>query len=139
MITNDIIQAGILSKLKSLSAITALVGSEIREIFWQGTEFGFPAVRVDLSPTSPSIEGCNYSDIDFSIHVASESASSFQCSQIQGIIANSLPHSFRYVDGLDSYLFSGIRVRRGGLGPPVRIDERTWTNETMFQGIVSVG
>lgn len=139
MVTNDIIQAGIIAELKSLTAVTGSVGAEIREVFWQGTEFGYPLIRVDLRPTSPAMGDCLYSDINFTIHVASESASSLECSTIQATIVNSMPVSFRYTDGPNSYLFAGIRVQRGGLGPPVRVDQRTWISETNYQGIVSVG
>lgn len=139
MITNDIIQAGIISKLKSISAIVALVGSEIRESSWQGTDFVYPSIRVDLQPTSPSIEGCNFSEIDFWISVYSEKASSLESSQIQAVIVENMPRSFSYVSGLNTYLFSGVIIPRNGLGSPFRMNERTWTNQITYQGIVSMG
>lgn len=133
MLRNDTIQAGLITKLKSLTAVTAEVTtSEIRESQYQGTEFIYPNVRLDLLPTIPSIEGCSYADISFYVRVFSEGASSQECDRIAGKVAQGL-HSVSFTEN-DVY-FSGVRVR--SIGSALRVSNRVWQANVQVTAIVS--
>jgi len=55
MLRNDQIQAAIIAKLKANNTIVALLDSsaEIKEDQYQGTEYNYPAVRVQLNSNEP--------------------------------------------------------------------------------------
>ena len=58
MISNDLVQAAIVAKLKADTTLVAWLTArsaenEIRESQWQGTVFSFPAVRVELGTQEP--------------------------------------------------------------------------------------
>jgi hypothetical protein len=98
MISNDLIQAAIIAKLKAdntlvnwLSALDA--GAEIREAQWQGTVFVYPAVRVDLGTQVPLANGAchiNESEIPFTVYSMSEADSSRQADILAGLVNSAL-------------------------------------------------
>lgn len=77
MRTVDEVQAAMIAYLKSKSAITSLLpsSSEIRESFWQSTDFSYPNVRVCVD-FMPSINGCGPDKADVTIENFSEEKSS---------------------------------------------------------------
>lgn len=127
---NDTIQAGLIERLKSIAAITSLVTSdEIREDQWSGTEFQYPNIRVDLLNSLPSIEGCDYAEIDFFVRTYSEDASSLECDRIAGTVFQSVPRSFTS----NGILFTGVRVVN--LGGARRLSLREWQSNVHYRGI----
>ena len=51
MISDELIQAAIISKLKATSSLTSLLAegvAGVKEYQWQGDDFKYPAVRLDL-------------------------------------------------------------------------------------------
>jgi len=144
MIGFNIIQAGIIWKLKQISAITSLVTNsqsevEIREAYWRGTDFEYPNIRVGMQPSSPVFGDCENTKTEFSVYIFSESTSSKEVSDIQNTVMNNIPTSFIYSSNGTDYLFSGVRVQRGGLINPVQVDLRTWQSEIRYQAMVSLG
>lgn len=143
MIGIDIIQKAIIAELKSKSAITSLVTNsdsvvEIREVFWNGTDFEFPSIRVAVQPATPSREGCEYTEFSFSVYVISESTSSKEATEIQTTVISNITNSFTYSDGGTDYRIYGVRVQNGGLIAPVRVNLRLWQNEVRFNGQISL-
>lgn len=127
---NDTIQAGLVEELKSIAAITSTVtADEIREDQWSGTEFQYPNLRIDLLNSLPSIEGCNYAEIDFFVRVYSEAASSLECDQIAGVVFQNVPRSFTK----NGVFFSGVRVV--SLGGAKRVSLREWQANVHYRGI----
>ena len=99
MISNDVIQAAIIAKLKANTALVAWLtnlnaGSEIRESQWQGTVFTYPAVRVDLGTQvpGPANGSCHLSEseIPFSVYSMSEADSSQQADVLAGLVNTAL-------------------------------------------------
>lgn len=132
MISDEVIQAALIAKLKSFTALTDLLvegASGIKEFQWQGDTFKYPAVRLDLENNEWSFDvtgKCTLQDVEFSLYFYSEERSSKQCSQIKGVAMNSLiGHGFTQ-NGLR---FSEIRLDRGGNIPAIREDERTWRSQ----------
>lgn len=81
-----------MTKIKSLGSITTGT-SDIREFEWQGDEFTYPNIRLDLEDNRYEFneqERCSLQTIEFSVYIYSEQRSSKQCSYIKGLVANAL-------------------------------------------------
>lgn len=92
MISDELIQADLMTKIKSLGSITTGT-SDIREFEWQGDEFTYPNIRLDLEDNRYEFneqERCALQTIEFSVYIYSEQRSSKQCSYIKGLVANAL-------------------------------------------------
>ena len=51
MIADNLVQADLITKLKSIASVTNVLGDGIlgiKELEWQGDEFKYPCVRLDL-------------------------------------------------------------------------------------------
>lgn len=136
MLSNDTIQAGLVTRLKTIEDIASLVsgtytGAEIREMEWSGVEFSYPNIRVDLTGQTPSIEGCAYGEIDIFFRVHTEDASSQNCDAIAGAIFKNFPRSFTN----NGVYFSGMVCTR--LGGAFRTSQRVWQANVQYQAFVS--
>ncbi len=135
MLSNDLIQAAIITKLKANTALTnfltaASAANEIREAQWQGREFVYPAVRVQVGTQAAGGNGPCYvttGQTPFTIYCYSEQDSSRQSDQLAGLVD----------DALLGLRLSGTGFRTGpvlsdGLVKAVRTGERTW--QAIFLG-----
>lgn len=127
MISINQVQSAIVSALKANAPLVAVVGDEIRESQWQGTEFAYPAVRIDLENLRSTGRGgtctTTNSTVPFSVVAFSEDASSQQADQIIGLVVGALlDHQLTSVD------FSSGFVRMSGVGQSSakRATERVW-------------
>lgn len=79
MRTVDEVQAAMVAYLKSKPAVTSLLPDtkEIRESYWQGTDFSYPNIRVCVD-FMPSINGCGPDKADITLESFSEEKSSRQ-------------------------------------------------------------
>lgn len=102
---------------------------EIREDFWQGTIFNYPAIRIDLGKIDP-IGECTTRRIEFSILCFSENASSREANHLAKAVNDQL-HEKSFTQNNIKYVCYSI-----GLIPATRIDERTWRSEARFKAIV---
>ena len=129
MLRNDQVQGAWIDYLKSKSDITDELtdNDEIREDFWQGSEFSYPNIRVRIIENVPQ-EGrdCNLHDITISTMAFSEDASSQQADRIAGIIMVTLQDT-QFVSNNITF-----GVRTTNLIPAVRTDERTWRSESIM-------
>lgn len=129
MLSNDLIQAALITKLKANTALVAFLtaasaGSEIREAQWQGREFTYPAVRVQVGTQMAGGNGPCYTttgETPFTIYCYSEQDSSRQADQLAGLVD----------DALLGLHLSGTGFRTGpvlsdGLIKAVRTGERVW-------------
>ena len=130
--TNDI-QEAVIKYLKADATLVAMLSSskEIKEDNWQGVEFSYPAVRVDIrNQLAPNASGneCGFSLVQFVVLCYSEQKSSKEANNIAWRV-NQLfqDKSFSY-DGL---LFS--KVRSNGLIPATRKDDKTWVAEVNLE------
>lgn len=134
---NDQLKAGIVSRLKGNSVVTALLVSvngishpeEIREAQWQGDEFYYPNVRVRVVENKPNKQNCNYSNVKIGIAVFSEDASSQEADNIAGIIGNEL-HTQSFSS--ENIKYNNLTI--DDLFPAIRIDEQTWMSEVILSG-----
>lgn len=134
MISDEVFQADIIAKLKSITSVTALLpeqASGIKESQWQGDTFQYPAVRLDLERSGyyfDEQERCSLYRLEFSIYVFSQERSSKQCSQITGLIENAMTST-----GFTG--ISGTHYQRVKLEDKVsafRQDEHTWRSQLIY-------
>jgi hypothetical protein len=95
VIDNDQIQAAIVAKLKANTALTTWLAArstagEIRENQFQGREFQYPAVRVDLGTQTEEGNPPCYSALPFTVYCYSEKGSSQEANELAGLVNSAL-------------------------------------------------
>ena len=134
MISDNLIQADLIAKLKSITSVTSVLGdgvSGVKELEWQGDEFTYPCVRLELEDAGYEMEdqeNCGLYFCEFSIYTFSQERSSKQCSQIKGMLETAL-------SGLG---FTGTYAKFNRLRllesiPAVREDSRTWRTQLRYR------
>lgn len=141
------IQASIISLMKSLPQLTGAVvssegGVEIREDFWIGTKFFYPALRVAVPSVGPhDIDGpCRpfMFHVEFSIYCFAEGSSSKDSAKLAGIVYQNLIG--KQLSNSDITPVSVIDCPRDGIIMPVPEmspgGERLWRSEVLFNTII---
>lgn len=129
MISNDLVQAAIISRLQADAALIAWLTaegavSEIREAQWQGRTFVYPAVRVQVGTQLAGGNGPCYTttgETAFTIYCFGEDDSSRLADQLAGLVDDALLG--RHLSGSG---FSTGPVLSDGLIKAVRTGERVW-------------
>jgi hypothetical protein len=134
----NVAQAALISYLKSISALNAALTtpttpsgsySQIKEYFWQGQDFSYPAVRLQMGAAKPEVPEprCGLWKIPFYIMCFSEQKSSQECSMLESIIVSTI-HGFQpgLMQTIDFHMFYVDQVV-----PPIRQDELTWRSEVI--------
>lgn len=137
MIGDEVIQAAIITKLKSLSPYGNVSQSEIKEWEWQGDSFTYPNIRVELEDNRFEFDEqakCSLQYTEFSVYIFSEQRSSKECSQIKTLVANSMI-GVGFSNQTLGVRFSEIRVVDNV--PAIRQDERTWRSQIKLSSRVS--
>jgi len=135
MISNELIQSALISKANGDTVIVAspLVSGSVREFNFQGTDFSYPAVRLQIE-SQIDVADTNVhcpSQVDFSWYVFSEKASSLEANSIAGRLVSELRGlSFSQ----NNIKFVKIRVLENI--PAIREDERTWRAQVRCQSVV---
>jgi hypothetical protein len=131
------VQAGLITYLKSITALITALGnaSQIKEYFWQGQDFVYPGVRLQMGiakPASPEPR-CAWWNQPFYVLCFSEQKSSKQCSQLASIVATM--HGFQpgKINGVD---FNMLYVDQ--IVPPIRQDELTWRSEVIAHSTINL-
>lgn len=106
------VKQSLINKLKGEITVTSLLANanEMRELEWQGTKFLYPCVRVRVNSFERQTHGpnCNIFDVDASIYVFAEDASSLKCDIIASEIFTALDLK-SFSDPINGVKFSGIR------------------------------
>jgi hypothetical protein len=132
-ISDELIQADLITKLKTITTVTALLPdgtSGIKELQWQGDEFQYPAVRLDLERNEYVLdeqEMCGLYKVEFSLYIFSQERSSKQASQIKGLLEKVLTGT-----GWHGTNANYSRLRLLDSVPAVREDERTWRSQLRY-------
>ena len=134
MKTNEEIQEALVTYTKTLTDVTDLLedgATEIREDSWQGTEFSYPNIRINVINNEPLDATCNLCRITVSYMVFSESYSSKESDTIAGVVHNTL-HQRSFTS--NNVTFSARTTR---LIPAVRRDQWTWMSEVLMTMLAS--
>ena len=137
MLGDEVIQAAIVEKLKSLAPFGLVQSMEVRELSWQGDTFTYPNIRVDLESNEwvfDEQERCNLQYVTFSIYIFSEQRSSKECSQIKTLIINALV-GMGFTSVTQQVKFS--RLRMVDNVPAIREDANTWRSQVQFGSRIS--
>jgi hypothetical protein len=131
-VRSNIIQAALIALLKSKATLTSALEdpNEIRENSWKGTDFSYPAVRVDLVGNKPSDPHCSQS-FTFTVQVYSEAQDSLQADEIAGIIVDILQAKQFKQDTLNlAFIVTNVR-------PAYPVGETIWRSDVVVNGLVS--
>ena len=134
MIGDAVIQADIVADLLAFGTLTALLKTtaEVREDQYQGTIFGYPAVRVAILNQTyiPDREHCDHALLAFGVRCYVEDASSKNADVLAAIVNTRLHLRNFHGTGWVSWF------RSQGLIGALRVDERLWRAEALFGGTV---
>lgn len=137
LIGDEVIQAAIIAKLKSLAPFQSVQSGEVRELEWQGDSFSYPNIRVELEDNVPYFDEqlkCTLQRVEFSVYCFSEQRSSKECSQVKTSVINAMVSNGFNNSGL-GVRFLPVRIMDNV--PAVREDERTWRSQVRFGTKVS--
>ncbi len=137
MIGDEVVQAAIIAKLKSLAPFGAVASTEVKELEWQGDSFTYPNIRVDLEENNFYYDEqlqCNLQNVEFSVYIFSEQRSSKEASQIKTLVINSMV-SGGFSNSTYSVRFLPVRIMDNV--PAIRESERTWRAQVKFGTKVS--
>jgi hypothetical protein len=131
MISNELIQKAILTKLKADATLVGYLGSSnnIKESQWQGSTFSYPANRIGEFFQVPLLNGTRtkLSQITFRVETYSEKASSQECQKINGRVVDVLFDSFIYgLNDTGVHTFNLIKIDCVSSGNLVRVTENLW-------------
>lgn len=133
MVRNDQIKKALISHIKSKSDVTAILGdaTEVREYNWQGTDYDYPAVRLQLRGNNPDDSGCAKSIITFTWFCFDEETSSRMCDNLAGTLAEHYNKARFTSEGIR---FFGCDVEN--IIPAIRQNVRTWRSEVQVRALV---
>ncbi len=128
MITLLSCQEALVAKLKTTASVTALIPlNEIREVWWQGTKFSYPNVRVRVENFRPTNTNCTSAMIIGSFYVFSDLASSYKAELIASAILLALHGKSFDTSGVK---FTGMSCDQFGAR---RLEEsNVWQSEVKF-------
>ena len=123
MIANHVIQADIIADLLAHGTLTALLGSvaEIRESSYQGADFAYPAVRLEVVSNTAITdrgENCDHSSLLFIVRAYAEGGSSRACNVIADVINTRLHR--RNFQGTGWYTW----IYNAGFNNPRRVQKK---------------
>ena len=135
MISNNLIQAALVAKLKANALLVAALSSanEIREQQWQGRDFAYPNIRVDLGVQRPYIPDCPLVSIPFSVLCYSEKASSEESNNLAYLVNTALDNR--------PFTHGGVKfvsITFVDADSSVREDARTWKTSVNFSSLVQI-
>jgi len=135
MISDDLIQAAIVTTLKANSTLTAWLSArssadEIREASFQGAVFEYPSVRVQLGTQTEAGNPPCYSTLPFTLWCFSESDSSREADQLAGLVYPVLLRQKFSGTGFTSGL---ITATGGGILKATRVSNRVWRAGVQLQ------
>jgi len=129
MIRNDLVQKGVISKLKAdVSLITWLTTlaaqNEIREAQWQGRTFVYPAVRIQVGTQTEIGDPPCFSKCNFTVYSFTEKDSSQQADELSNLIDVALIRK-KLSPGSGDGFTTGIVIAEGSV-KATRRGERIW-------------
>ena len=137
MISPELIQAAIITKLKANIALTDFLtalsaGDEIRESQWTGVTFTYPAVRVEAGTQIPDgdLGTCHTtrSEVPFTVASFSDGDSSRQADTLAGLV-NAALFGIR----LSGMGFRSMIINSDGLIHAARTAERAWRSVGLYR------
>lgn len=133
MISNDLIQAAIIAKANSSAVLIAapLSSGTVLEYNFQGTDWTYPCVRLQLESQPDATEDSCPSAVEFSFYVFSEQSSSKQANQLAGRVV-SVFRGLSFTQ--NSIKFVKVKILENI--PAIRQDVRTWRAQIRCRSVI---
>jgi len=132
----DLVQAAIIAKLKADTALTAWLtargaADEIREVYWQGVDFVYPAIRLSMGTETATGNPPCTGTIPFTVLGFTEGDSSKLADELSGLI----------VAALEGKQLSGSGWRAGtiindSIVHAARTGQRVWRSMSTYRVMV---
>ena len=135
MISHDIIQAAVIAKLRASAALLA-VTADIRELGYQGTDFTYPNVRLQIQAQEADLDCATLSLVTFSLYAYSDLPSSKECSSLVDM-ARRVLNNHMLIDIAQVERFMGLRMRSLTMSSPYRATSKVWRADVHFSVRVS--
>jgi len=142
MIPSELLQKDIITTLKANSAlITALAPSgtaSVLENQFQGQNFIYPAIRVDILPQTPIGTGTDrtrLSTVSFAIRSYSEKSSGYEANHLITLVTNALFN--KQIDGTNESnqpYYRLLRININNVDGAFRVASRLWMAVAIFEG-----
>jgi len=130
------LQNVLVADLKAYATLVAMLadGNQIKESFYQGTDFVLPGVRVAVESLRPinDRENCNHLTAYIAIRAYSEKASSQEAATVAEQVMKRLHRRYLRKDGGPPNFY--IWLRSTGFIAPTLVRENLWMAETDFSG-----
>jgi hypothetical protein len=136
VVDNADIQEVVVSKIKADSALSSWLTSkasanEVREDEWQGADFTYPNVRVELPTQIDLGDPPCHTSVTFNVHCYAEGYSSIDCDVLAGLVKSSLRGKHLSGSG-----FATLRIASEGSIGAVQAGDRVWRATEQFSLIV---
>lgn len=139
MIPIELLQKSIIAKLRANTALITYLGgtSQIKENQWQGQDFTYPAIRLDIQPQTPMGTGTDRTRLSNSmwmIRTYSQEKDSYQANHMITLVVNALFN--KQIDGTDENnnpYFRLLRINILNIDGAFRITDRLWMATAIFE------
>jgi hypothetical protein len=144
MINPAYLKQAVINLLKAdTTLVTALGNSDkIKEAQFQGQDFSYPAIRVDLqlqTPIGTGTDRVRLSNASWTIRVYSTDSSSLEADNIIGLVINAMFNKqWVGTDLSNNVNFNLVRINLINTDPAFRISERAWMGTIVFEGLINL-
>lgn len=141
MIANDTIKAALVTKVKGITAATDILAegaSGVKEAQYQGSDYAYPATRVQIVRQTPRQEmrQCDVTRMFAIVRAYAEGPSSQPCDDLAGKLNDGLHRQIVRGGTIGTDAFYIPELLCTGLIGAVRLNERLWRSEIMVEGNV---
>jgi len=143
MISPDLIQKAVIKFLQADTALMSVLSgtNQVLELEYQGQDFVYPNIRVDIQPQTPIGNGTDrpkLSTIHWTTRVYSEQPSSREANYLLGLVIQAtFNKQWVGTDYNDLPFFRLIRVDLASQDNAIRITDRLWVASAIFQSEVN--
>jgi len=143
MISPELVQRAIIKMLQADAGLSAvLTGTkQILELEYQGQDFSYPNIRVDIQPQSPIGTGTDrtrLSLIHWTNRIYSEQPSSQEANHLLGLVVKAqFDKQWVGTDSNNIPNFYLIRINLASIDNAMRIADKLWVASAIFESVVN--
>ena len=144
MISPDLVQKAIIKMLQADTNLMSALNNDpnrIKELEYQGQDFSYPNIRVDIQPQYPIGDGVDrikLSNIHWTNRIYSEQPSSQEANRILGLVVNAqFNKQWVGTDSNETPNFYLVRIDLANIDNAVRISDKLWVATAVFQSLVN--
>lgn len=144
MINPDLVKKGLLDFLQADSALVNAIGgtSQIAEGQFQGQDFTYPRIIIDVQPQTPigdGIDRLKLSTLNWTVRVFSEDKASHEANNLLNLVMEAqFNKQWTGTDTNNTPNFRLIRVDLVNIEDAFRLSERLWMASATFESQVNL-